>query len=62
MNVSRKTDAAIALSVALMPAVAQLLFGDPLYVGIWYYFVVPTAAIAIGVMAQAKPLFCWAHP
>lgn len=57
MKVSRKTDATIALSVALMPAVAQLLFGDPLYVGILYYLVVPTAAIAIGVMARAKPLF-----
>ncbi|MEK0363552.1 hypothetical protein [Pseudomonas sp. CBC3] len=40
-----------------MPAVTQLLFGDPLYFGIWYYLVVPTAAIAIGTMARAKPLF-----
>ena len=57
MNVSRKTDAAIALSVALMPAVAQLIFGDPLYVGTWYYLVVPITAVAIGVTASAKPLF-----
>ena len=57
MKVSRKTDAAIALSVALMPAVAQLIFGDLLYVGTWYYFVVPITAIAIGVIARAKPLF-----
>jgi uncharacterized membrane protein YGL010W len=57
MTIFRKVDAAILLSVSLMPAVVQLLFGDPLYVGVWYYLVVPTAAIAIGVMARAKPLF-----
>lgn len=57
MTIFRKVDVAILLSVSLTPAVAQLLFGDPLYIGIWYYLVVPTAAIAIGVMASAKPLF-----
>lgn len=57
MKVSRKVDAAIALSVALMPAVAQLLLGDPLYLGTWYYLAVPLTAITIGVTARAKPLF-----
>lgn len=57
MTILRKVNAAILLSVSLIPAVAQLLFGDPLYVGTWYYLVVPTAAIAIGIMARAKPLF-----
>lgn len=57
MKIFRKVDAAILLLVAISPAVAQLLFGDPLYVGIWYYLMVPIAAIAIGVMARAKPLF-----
>lgn len=57
MKVSRKVDAAIALSVALMPAVAQLLLGDPLYLGIWYYLAAPLTAITIGVIARAKPLF-----
>jgi hypothetical protein len=57
MKVSRKVDAAIALSVALMPAVAQLLLGDPLYLGTWYYLAVPLTAITIGVIARAKPLF-----
>jgi len=57
MKISRNTDAAVALLVAFMVGVAQLLYGDQLYMGAWYYFVVPAAAIAIGVMARAKPLF-----
>lgn len=57
MKIFRKVDAAILLLVAITPAAAQLLFGDPLYVGIWYYLMVPVAAITIGVMAHAKPLF-----
>ncbi|MBC8650699.1 hypothetical protein GYM54_07970 [Pseudomonas sp. MTM4] len=57
MKFFRKVDAAMALSVALIPAVAQLLFGDPLYIGTWYYLVVPVTAIAIGLIARATPLF-----
>jgi len=57
MEISRNTDATVALLVAFIVGVARLLSGDPLYMGGWYYFVVPIAAIAIGVMARAKPLF-----
>ncbi|MGM3388804.1 hypothetical protein KXR94_14260 [Stutzerimonas stutzeri] len=54
---ARKTDAAIALSIALLPAAAQLLFGDPLYIGAGYYLIVPVTAIIIGVIVRAEPLF-----
>lgn len=57
MKVSRKVDATIALSVALIPAVAQLLLGDPLYLGAWYYLAVPLTAITIGAITRAKPPF-----
>lgn len=57
MKVSRKTDAAIALSIALILALAQLLFGDPLYIGTWYYLAVPITAVVIGIIARAAPLF-----
>jgi hypothetical protein len=57
MQPSRSLDATLAAAVALSLPVVVLLSGDPIYVGLWYYLVVPAVALGLAVAFRAKPLF-----
>jgi hypothetical protein len=57
MQPSRTLDATLAATVALCLSVVALFVGDPLYVGFWYYLVVPAVALGLAAAFRAKPLF-----
>lgn len=54
---SRRTDSLIALGVGLALLAAALLFGDPIYAGVWYYLIVWLSLIGLVQISKAPPLF-----
>jgi hypothetical protein len=57
MQLSRNFDVALAVAISLLLPAVVLLLGDPIYIGIWYYFVVPAVALGLGAAFRVKPLF-----
>ncbi|HAQ27767.1 hypothetical protein [Stutzerimonas nitrititolerans] len=57
MRPSRVLDVILAATVSLPLPIAVLWAGDPIYVGLWYYFIVPAIALGLAATFQTKPLF-----
>lgn len=57
MQLSRNLDAIVAGAIALLLPSVVLFLGDPIYVGIWYYFAVPTVALGLAAAFRVKPPF-----
>ena len=57
MQPSRSLDTTLATTLALSLSAVVLFVGDPLYVGLWYYLVVPAVALGLAAALRAKPLF-----
>ena len=53
MAISRSLDVSLAVAVALAMVTLTVIKGDALYLGLWYYFVVP--AVVLGVCAAIRP-------
>lgn len=56
-TMSRWTEVLLAALTSAMPLAAALVFGDPLYLGPWYYASVFGAAIVLSVLLRPAPLF-----
>jgi|SRR5690606_3455086 len=56
-GVKTRTDLALAMTLSLILPGIVLLLGDPLYIGLWYYLAVPTAALALGLALRCPPFF-----
>ncbi len=41
-------------TVAFIPCVLTLFFGDILYIGLWYYILVPVVGLGLGALFQAN--------
>ena len=57
MQLSHRTDLVIAAAISLIPVVSMLVFGNMLFVGLWYYLLVPAATLTLAIVMRAKPLF-----
>ena len=57
MQSSRKFDIGLAAAIATVVPIVVLRVGDPLYIGIWYYLLVPAATVSLGAILRAKPPF-----
>ena len=55
MQLSTRQDAIVAAIIALPLPIATLFFGDPLYIGLWYYLIIPAFVIGLGVLLDAPP-------
>ena len=53
MTFTRTLDTSLAIAVALAMVILVIIKGDALYVGLWYYIVVPTAIL--GACAAFRP-------
>jgi hypothetical protein len=50
-------DAGLAATISLTLAILVMLIGDPLYLGIWYYLIVPTVVIGLCTAIRPAPMF-----
>jgi len=57
MTPTRTLDATLATAVALAMVIVVLLKGDALYVGLWYYLVVPIVVLGVCAAFQLTPFF-----
>ena len=57
MTLSRALDAVLAAVVSLTVILIVIVKGDALYLGLWYYFVVPAVLLGLSAALRAKPLF-----
>ena len=57
MTISRSLDAVLAAVVAFTVVLIVIVKGDALYLGLWYYFVVPVILLGPCTALRAKPLF-----
>lgn len=57
MTLSRSLDTALAAVIAFMVISIAIVKGDALYLGLWYYFVVPMVVLGISAALRTKPLF-----
>jgi hypothetical protein len=55
MELSNRQDATIATAISLVAPLIVLTVGDPLYIGLWYYLVIPAFVIGLGVLLDAPP-------
>ena len=54
---SRRTDSLIAFGIGLALMTVALIFGDPMYMGLWYYVFSWVALVALVQITKAPPLF-----
>ncbi len=59
MTSTRKDDLVYAGIVSLTLPLAVLAIGDPLHLGIWYYLLAFSVAIALSAMLRTPPLFAF---
>ena len=52
-----KKDLYISIIISLIMPIVALFIGDALYVGIWYYLVLPTIFIIISLLFRIKKYF-----
>ena len=57
MKPSSALDAIYAAIIGLLVVIIVLVKGDALYMGLWYYFLVPVVIVGIGAALRAKPMF-----
>jgi hypothetical protein len=57
MQASRAVDAKLAIAASLPLPIVVLLNGDPLYLGLWYYLVLPAGILGLCAAFRVKPLF-----
>ena len=57
MKPTRAQDILLATAIALPLPIIVMWHGDPLYLGLWYYFVVPAVALSISFALRSSPLF-----
>jgi hypothetical protein len=57
MPLSRSIDILLATAVSLVLVFLVLIKGDPLYLGAWYYFVVPLVILGSCFALRVPPLF-----
>lgn len=57
MTFSRSLDAVLAVVVSLAVILIVIVKGDALYVGLWYYSVVPVVLLGLCAALRAKALF-----
>ena len=57
MAYSRSLDAGLAAAIAFAVVFIVMVKGDALYLGLWYYFVVPAVLLGLCAVLRAKPLF-----
>jgi predicted membrane protein len=57
MKLSRTLDAALAVLVSIAVILTVMVKGDALYLGLWYYFVVPTFLLGLCGVLRPKPLY-----
>jgi hypothetical protein len=55
MELSNKQDAALGIAISVLAPLIVLVSGDPLYVGLWYYLVIPAFVVGWGVLLDAPP-------
>lgn len=54
---SRRTEILLAFITAAIPVAAALMFGDRLYLGLWYYASVFGAVLLLSALLRPPPLF-----
>ena len=57
MNISRKHDTYFSISLLIAVVVLVLIFGDAMYIGIWYYLLIPIITLLITWGFKSPPLF-----
>jgi len=57
LNISKKTDILIAISLSVPLIGFVIIFGDPLFIGIWYYIVLPFFIVGFCERFRPAPLF-----
>ncbi len=57
MEISRTHDIYFSIAVIFAVISSVLFLGDALYIGIWYYFVVPSVALCVIRFINPMPLF-----
>ena len=57
MRLSRSLDATLAAVVSFAVILMVIVKGDALYIGRWYYFVVPSVLLFLCASLRPKPLF-----
>ena len=57
MRLSRSLDATLAAVVSFAVILMVIVKGDALYVGLWYYFVVPSVLLGLCASLRPKPLY-----
>lgn len=50
-------DTGLAAAISLTVVTVVVLFGDPLYLGVWYYLVVPFVIVGICFAIRPAPMF-----
>ncbi|MFT3760608.1 hypothetical protein [Thauera sp.] len=56
-TLSRKMDVVIALGIGLVLLAVVLIFGEPLYLGAWYYLLSWLCLVGLVQIVRAPPLF-----
>lgn len=57
MTFTRTLDASLAIAIALAMAILIIIKGDALYLGLWYYIVVPVVVLGVCAAFRPAPLF-----
>lgn len=55
MEPARQRDLLQAAALALPVPITVLTLGDPLFIGLWYYLVIPAFIIVTGLLMKAPP-------